>query len=29
MRLTPREIDKMLVVVAADLAYRRKREGLS
>ena len=27
MRLTPREIDKLLVVVAADLAYRRK-EGL-
>ncbi|MCC2327413.1 urease subunit gamma [Bacillus wiedmannii] len=28
MRLTPREIDKLLVVVAADLAYRRKERGL-
>nr|MBS9408207.1 urease subunit gamma [Streptococcus oralis] len=24
----PREIDKLLVVVAADLAYRRKERGL-
>lgn len=28
MKLTPREIDKLLVVVAADLAYRRKERGL-
>ncbi|EEL64030.1 urease subunit gamma [Bacillus cereus] len=28
MRLTLREIDKLLVVVAADLAYRRKERGL-
>ncbi|PGL62605.1 urease subunit gamma [Bacillus cereus] len=28
MRLTPREIDKLLVVAAADLAYRRKERGL-
>lgn len=28
MQLTPREIDKLMIVVAADLAKRRKERGL-
>ncbi|WP_442761589.1 urease subunit gamma [Pseudolactococcus chungangensis] len=28
MRLTQREQEKLLIVVAADLAYRRKKRGL-
>lgn len=28
MHLTPREIDKLMIVVAADLARRRKERGL-
>lgn len=28
MRLTPKEIDKLMIIVAADLAYRRKDRGL-